>query len=187
MPGLDIGPPAGNGDELQFALASFEVPELAGSNLVFEVLGGFEQCGFECVISGLSVQGRAVGEQRRFARVAGGLGVQARPGNLQADLDPEGRFSFFLVFEDHFGSGDRETAVQVIQLFPGQAPPNGLGCEIEVSKGSFYFTQFIHHLCRSICFRIVVGWRPARQPTVFHHQLFWAISRVMLLTTLFTP
>jgi hypothetical protein len=162
----------GNGAKLQFALASFEVPELAGASLALEVLGGFEQRGFEGIISGLSVQGRAVEEQRRFARVAGGLGVQARTGNLQADLYSEGRFGFLLVFENHFGGGDRENAVQVIQLFPGQAPPNGLGCEIEVSKGGFYFTRFIHHLFRSICFRIVVGWHPARQPTVFHHQLF---------------
>src|ERR1044071_10366853 len=76
--GLNMGPTAGNGAELQFAFAPFHAPELPGLNLVFQILCGFEERGFERVVSGLGAQGRAMNQQRRLARVAGGLGVHAR-------------------------------------------------------------------------------------------------------------
>jgi hypothetical protein len=42
-----MGPPAGDGTELQFAFAPFHAPELAGLKLVFQILCGLEQRGFE--------------------------------------------------------------------------------------------------------------------------------------------
>jgi len=108
---LSVGPPTGNGAELQFAFAPFQSPELAGLNLVFQILCGLEQRGFECVVPGLGVQGWAVKPQRGLPRMAGGLGVRARAGDLEPHLDAEGRFAFPLVFEDHFGGGDRRQAM----------------------------------------------------------------------------
>ena len=54
-----MGPPAGNGAELQFAFAPFQSPELARLNLVFQILHGLEQRGFERVVPGLGVAGPA--------------------------------------------------------------------------------------------------------------------------------
>src|SRR4029450_9868955 len=81
--GLSMGPPAGDGAELQFAFAPFHAPELAGLNLVLQILCGLEQRGFERVVSGLGVQGQAMNQQRSLARMAGGLGVHARTWYLQ--------------------------------------------------------------------------------------------------------
>jgi hypothetical protein len=53
-----MGPPAGDGAELQFAFAPLHAPELAGLNLVFQTLGGLEERRFEGVIYGLGVEGR---------------------------------------------------------------------------------------------------------------------------------
>jgi len=131
-------PPAGDGAELQFAFAPFHVPELAGLNLVFQILCGLEQRGFERVVSGLGVQGRAMNQQRSLARMAGGLGMHARAGYLQPHLDPEGRFGFPLVFEDHFGGGYRRQAMQVFELFLHLTVPGGLGVEAEIAKGGFH-------------------------------------------------
>jgi hypothetical protein len=52
-----MGLPAGDGTELQLAFAPFQAPELAGLNLVLQVLGGLEQRGFERVVPSLGVQG----------------------------------------------------------------------------------------------------------------------------------
>jgi len=133
-----MGPPAGNGAELQFAFALCQAPDLAGLNLVLQVPGCLEQRGFERVVSGLGVQGRAMNQQRRLARMADGLGVQARAGNLQPHLHAEGRFGFPLVFQDHFGSGYRRQAMQVIESLLHQAGPGGLGVEAEIAKGGFH-------------------------------------------------
>jgi hypothetical protein len=92
-----MGPPAGDGAELEFAFAPFHAPELAGLNLVFQILCGLEQRGFERVVSRLGVQGPAMNQQRSLTRMAGGLGVHARPGYLQPHLDAEGRFGFPLM------------------------------------------------------------------------------------------
>ena len=54
---LSVGPPAGNGAELQLAFAPFQTPEFMGFNLVLQILGGLEKRGFERVVSGLGVQG----------------------------------------------------------------------------------------------------------------------------------
>ena len=136
--GLNMGPPAGNGAELQFAFAPFHAPELAGLELVFQILCGLEQRGFERVVSGLGVQGRAMNQQRSLARVPGGLGVYARAGYLQPHLDAECRSGFQLVFEDNLGGGDRRQAMQVFELFLHLALPSGLGVEGEVSKRGFH-------------------------------------------------
>ena len=50
-----MGPPAGNGAELQFAFTPFLAPELAGLELMFQILGGLKQRGFERVVSGRGV------------------------------------------------------------------------------------------------------------------------------------
>ena len=133
-----MGPPAGNGAELQFAFAPFLAPELAGLELVFQILCGLQQRGFERVVSGLGVQGRAMNQQRSLARVAGGLGVRARAGYLETHLDAECRSGFALVFEDHFGGGYRRQTVQVFELFLHLAVPGGLGVEAEVSECGFH-------------------------------------------------
>jgi len=133
-----MGPPAGDGTELQFAFAPFHAPELAGLNLVFQILRGLAQRGFERVVSGLGVQGRAMNQQRCLARMARGFGVQARSGYLQPHLDAEGRFGFPLVFEDHFGGGYRRQAMQVFELFLHLAVPGGLGVEAEIANGGFH-------------------------------------------------
>jgi hypothetical protein len=70
--------------------------------------------------------------------MASSLGVRAWAGHLQSYLDAEGRFAFPLVFEDHFGSGDRRQAVQVLELFLHLAVPSGLGVETEIAKGGFH-------------------------------------------------
>ena len=136
-----MGPPAGDGTELQFAFAPFHAPELAGLNLVFQILCGLEQRGFERVVSGLGVQGRAMNQQRSLTRMAGRLGVHAWAGYLQPHLDAEGRFGFPLVFEDHFGGGYRRQAMQVFELFVHLAVPGGLGVEAEIAKGGFHIPQ----------------------------------------------
>ena len=133
-----MGPPAGNGAELQFAFAPFHAPELAGLELVFQVLCGLKQRGFERVVSRLGVQGRAMNQQRSLARMSGGLGMYARAGYLQPHLDTEGRSGFALVFEDHFGGGYRRQAMQVFELFLDLAVPGGLGVEGEIAKGGFH-------------------------------------------------
>src|SRR5881397_933687 len=92
--GLNMGPTAGNGAELQFAFAPFHAPESPRLNLAFQILCGFEQRSFERVVSGLGVQGRAMNQQRSLARVAGGLGVCAGARYLQPHLDAECRSGF---------------------------------------------------------------------------------------------
>jgi len=136
--GLNMGPPAGNGAELQFAFAPFLAPELAGVNLVFQILCGLKQRGFERVVSGLGMQGRAVNQQRSLARMPGGLGVYARAGYLQPHLDAECRSGFQLMFEDNLGGGYRRQVVQVFELFLHLAVPGGLGVDAEVSKRGFH-------------------------------------------------
>ena len=136
--GLSMGPPAGNGAELQFAFAPFHAPELAGLELVFQILCGLKQRGFERVVSGLGVQGRAMNQQRSLARMPGGLGVYARAGYLQPHLDAECRSGFQLVFEDNLGGGYRRQAMQVFELFLHLAVPGGLGVEGEIAKGGFH-------------------------------------------------
>jgi hypothetical protein len=138
LTGLSMSPPAGDGAELQLAFAPFQAPELAGLNLVLQVLGSLEQRGFEGVVPGLGVQGWAVKPQRGLPCMAGGLGVQARAGHLQPHLDAEGRFGFPLVFEDHLGGGDRRQAMQVFELFLHLAVPGGLGLEAKIAKGGFH-------------------------------------------------
>jgi hypothetical protein len=133
-----MGPPAGDGAELQFAFASFHAPEFAGLNLVLQILCGLEQRGFERVVSGLGVQGRAMNPQRSLARMAGGLGVRAWAWYLQPHLDAEGRFGFPLVFEDHLGGGYRRQAMQVLEFFLNLAVPGGLGVEADIAKGGFH-------------------------------------------------
>ena len=133
-----MGPPAGNGAELQFAFAPFHAPELAGLELVFQLLCGLEQRGFERVVSGLGVQGRAMNQQRSLARMPGGLGVNARSGYFQPHLDAECRSGFQLVFEDNLGGGYRRQAMQVFELFLHLPVPGGLGVEGEIAKGGFH-------------------------------------------------
>ena len=133
-----MGPPAGNGAELQFAFAPFHAPELAGLELVFQILCGLKQRGFERVVSGLGVQGWAMNQQRSLARMPGGLGVYARTGYLQPHLDAECRSGFQLVFEDNLGGGYRRQAMQVFELFLHLAVPGGLGVEGEIAKGGFH-------------------------------------------------
>ena len=41
--GLNMSPPAGNGAELQFAFTPFLAPELAGLELVFQILCGYDE------------------------------------------------------------------------------------------------------------------------------------------------
>ena len=141
--GLNMGPPAGNGAELQFTFAPFLAPELAGVNLVFQILCGLEQRGFERVVSGRGVQGWAMNQQRSLPRMAGGLGVHARAGYLQPHLDAEGRFGFPLVFEDNLRGGYRRQAMQVFELFLHLAVPGGLGVEAEVSERGFHIRSGI--------------------------------------------
>jgi len=135
---LSVGPPSGNGAELQLAFAPFQAPELAGLNLALEVPGRLEQRGFERVVSGLGVQGGAMKQQRGLLCMAGGLGVRARAGNLQPHLDAEGRFGCPLVFEHHFGGGDRRQAMQVLELFLHLPVPGGLGVESKVAECGFH-------------------------------------------------
>jgi len=52
----------------------------------------------------------------------------------------EGRFDFPLVFEDHFGGGDRGQAMQVFELCLHLAVPGGLGVEAEIAKGGFHIS-----------------------------------------------
>ncbi len=88
---------------MQLAFAPAQAPEFVGLDLVLQILSGLEQGGFERVVSGLGVQGWAMNEQRRLARMTGSLGVHARSRNLQPDLDAESRLGFPLVFKDYFG------------------------------------------------------------------------------------
>jgi len=60
----------------------------------------------------------------RVWRVA--LACTPRARNLQPHLDPESGFRFPLVFEDHFGGGDRCQAMQVLELFLHLSVPGGL-------------------------------------------------------------
>ena len=133
-----MAPPAGDGTELQLAFAPFQAPELAGLNLVLQIFGGLEQRGFERGVSGLGVQGRAMDQQRRVARMAGSFGAQAGSRNLQPDLDAEGRAGFPLVFEVHFGGGDRGQAMQVFELFLHLTVPGGLSVKREIAQGGFH-------------------------------------------------
>ena len=131
-------PPTGDGAELQFAFASLNASELAGLNLVLQILCGLEQRGFEGVVLRLGVHGRTMEQQRRLARMAGGLGMHARARNLQPYLNAERRFGFPLVFEDHFGGGYRRQAMQMFELFLHLTMPGGLGVEAEIAKGRFH-------------------------------------------------
>ena len=115
---------------------------------MLQVLGGLEQRGLERVVSGLGVQGRAMDQQRRLARVAGRLGVRAWAWHLQPHLDAEGRFGCPLVFKDHFGGGDRRQAMQVLQLFLHLTVPSGLGDEVEIA--SWYMCETCGELEYSI-------------------------------------
>jgi hypothetical protein len=146
-----MGPPAGNGAELQLAFAPFPAPELAGLNLPFQILGDLEQRGFERVVSGLGVQGRAMNQQRGLPRMAGGLGVHARAGYLEPHLDPEGRFGFPLVLEDYFGGSDWRQALQVLELFFHLAVPGGLGVEAEIAKSGFHIRSGMGWKLHSVC------------------------------------
>ena len=146
-----MGPAAGNGAELQLAFAPFQAPELAGLNLVLQILGGLEQRGFERVVSGLGVQGRAVNQQHCLARMTDRPGMRARSWNLQPHLDTEGRFGFPLVFEDHFGGGDWRQAMQVLELLFHLAVPGGLGVEAEIAKGGFHIRSGMGLQLHSVC------------------------------------
>src|ERR1051326_4665640 len=139
-----MGPPAGDGAELQFAFAPFHAPELAGLNLVFQILCGLEQRGLKRVVSGLGAQGWAMNQQRSPARMAGRFWVRARARDLQPHLDAGGGFGFPLVFEDHFGGGYRRQAVQAFELILHLAVPGGLGVDAQIPKGGF------HIRCRSL-------------------------------------
>jgi len=108
---LGVAPPAGNGAELQFALAPFQSPELAGLKLMLQIAGCLKQRGFERVVSGFGMQGRAMNQQRRLAGMAGRPGMYAGSWNLQPHLDAESRFGFALVFENDVGGGYRRQAV----------------------------------------------------------------------------
>src|SRR4030095_14590387 len=103
--GPGMVPPTGNGAELQFASPAFHTPELAGLNLVLQILCGLEQRAFEGVVFRLGVHGRTMEQQRGLARVAGALGMHPRARNLQPYLNAERRFGFPLVFEDYLGGG----------------------------------------------------------------------------------
>ncbi len=83
--------------------------------------------------------------------MAGGLGVQARAGDLEPHLDAEGRFGFPLVFEDHFGGGYRCQAMQVFELFLHLAVPGGLGLEAEIAKRGFHIPSGMGLLLHSVC------------------------------------
>lgn len=48
---LNIGPSAGKGAQLQLTLPSLKASELASLNLVFEILGSFEQRSLESAVS----------------------------------------------------------------------------------------------------------------------------------------
>jgi hypothetical protein len=135
---LRVAPSAGNGAELQPAFAPFQVSELAGFNLVLQILGGLEERGFEGVVSGLGVKGRPMNQQRGLPRMAGGFGVHARSRNLQPHLDAERRFGFALVFKHYFGRGDRREAMQVFEPFLNLTVPGGLGVETEIPKSGFH-------------------------------------------------
>ena len=127
LTGLPMGPSARNGAELQFAFAAIQTAEFMSLNLVFQISSGLEQRGFQRVVPGLGMQGWAVDQQRRLARTAGGLKVQARSRNLQPHLDAEGRVGIPLVFEDYLGRGDSRQAMQVLELFLHLTVPGGLG------------------------------------------------------------
>jgi hypothetical protein len=133
-----MGPTAGHGAELQLALSPFQASQFVGLNLVFQILGGLEQRGFERVVPGLGVEGRAMNQLRGRACMAGRLGVQARTGYFQVHLDAEGRLGFPLVFKDYFGVGDRSQAKQVLKLFLHLAVPSSLGVEAQISKRGFH-------------------------------------------------
>ena len=59
---LNMGPPTGDGAELELALAPFEAAELAGLNLALQIPGRLEQRGFERGASGLGVQAWTMNE-----------------------------------------------------------------------------------------------------------------------------
>lgn len=113
-----MGPPAGGGAELQFASAPFHAPELAGLNLVFQILCGLEQRGFE--------------------RVVKGLGVEVRAGNLQQDSHVKGRRDFSPVFHDHFGGGYGDQSFQMLELLLHESIPAGMGVQPEKLNFSFH-------------------------------------------------
>ena len=136
--GLGMGPPSGNGTELQLAFAPFQTFEFAGLNLVLQIPGGLEQRRFERVVPGLSLQGRAMNQQRRLPRMAGGLGVQPRSGNLQPYLHAKGWFDPSLVFEDDLGGSYRRQTMQVFELFLDLTMPCGLGVKAEIAKSGFH-------------------------------------------------
>jgi hypothetical protein len=136
--GLGWGPPAGNGAELQLASTPFLAPERAGLKLVLQILRGLEQCGFEGIVLGFGVQGRAGNPLRRVACMPGRLGMQARSRNLQPNLNAEGRLGRPLVFEDDFGSGDHSQLMQVLELRIHLALSGGLPVETQIVKGGFH-------------------------------------------------
>jgi len=151
LTGLSVGPPAGNGAELQLAFAPFQSPEFVGLNLALQIAGRLEQRGCERVVSGFGVQGRAMKQQRSLPRMAGRIGMYSGSRNLQPHLNAEGRFGFALVFEDHFGSADRRQAMQVFELLVHLAVPSGLGVETEIAKGGFHVRSGVGSQLHSVC------------------------------------
>jgi hypothetical protein len=135
---LNIGPSAGKGAELQLTFPSLKAPELAGLNLVFQILSGLEQCSFKGAVSPFRVQRRTVQQQACLTRVAGGLDMHARPRNLKPHLHAKSRFGFTLVFEDHVGGGYCRHGLQVFELFHDMLVPGSLGVEAEIMDGRFH-------------------------------------------------
>jgi hypothetical protein len=117
---------------------SLKAPELLGLNLVFQILGSFEQCSFKGAVFPFRVQGRTVQQQACLTRVAGGLDMHSRPWNLEPNLHAEGRFGFPLVFEDDVGGGYCRQGLQVFELLLDMPMPGGLGVEAEVADGGFH-------------------------------------------------
>ena len=150
-PGLSMVPPAGNSAELQLAFAPLQAPEFVDLNLVLQVPSDLEQRGFERAVPGHGVQGGAMNQPRPLARMASSLGVRSGAGYLQPHLDAEGRFGFPLVFEDHFGGGDRRQAMQVLELLLHLAVPGGLGIESQIAKGGFHVSSGKGLQLRSVC------------------------------------
>jgi hypothetical protein len=122
------------------AFVPFQAPKLAGLNLVLQILGGLQKCGFKRVVYGLGVQVRAMNQQRRLACMTGRLRVWTRAGHLQSHLDTEGWFCFLLVLEDYVGRGNRRQTMQVVESILHLAVPGGLGIEAEISKRGFHIS-----------------------------------------------
>jgi len=57
-----------------------------------------------------------------------------------------------MVFEDHFGGGDRRQAMQVLELFLHLAVPGGLGVKAEIAEGGFHIGSSM--VCDCGCLRL---------------------------------